>query len=1099
MVGKVMTTPGSRTGTALVSILIGWLCIVALIRAPLIRTTSAAVSAGKSRLLKHDRLRLIEAVARNKPNVTLIIAARPRMNESLASEIRELRGTVQYRDDDVDYLRVELPTTNVLKLSCSPAIESLNLTGGIDYHSLSAEEDEQGPPVAAAIEVRPPGADTSPINPYLPSAAIGAPQFIASHPTFDGRGVVVGLIDTNIDLLAPELQTAKTLEGKTVPKFADIVAAARNAIVPIDDASHISGYLKVDMQTQVTSNNTKLNYRNRNYTAPGEGQYRIGTLNERTPGPTGDLNRDGNPVGSNPLFDVLWNESTNTVWVDTNQNFDFADEKPMTDYHVRHDIGLFGKDDPKTAVRETVGFTLQTDTRLRSVFVIPGWGLHGTGVSGSAFGAGFFGGKMDGVAPGAQIISVPSGRGPRVSAAVIEGLITAIKDRRVDVVTIQFGNYLPQNDGSATFSIVADRLISKYQKLIFAAAGNGTDGLNAITSPADGREVMAVGSYISSETSKVNQGFELRDPDNMNGYTSHGPTKDGRLKPNLLAPTNSLTTRPRFMPPQKRLEPYELPPGYQIFGGTSTATPFAAAGAALLISAAKQSGIKYDARRLRWAMMSSARYLPKYRAELQGAGLLQIQAAWEALKNAPDPINIISRAPVKAVLSDSLAEPDRGAGIFEREGWTAGQSGRRTLSLTRISGNFGAMKFQLRWTGNDGTFAAPSEITLPLNTPVDVSISIAPKTNGVHSAVLDVVSLDGAVVHKIMNTVVAADQLTAVNNFSVTQTGETEWLHSHSYFVNVPPGTPALRVDVSITQGNVMPVLTKPNGRFYYSLARDSASFGYTRYQSEGTWSRVVSYPDPGVWQISLDNSKFGERPRGTGKASFTVTATLLGVNVQLTTPGSDLAANFSQATEIRYTNSHGSFVGEIAATGLASVFATDVTFSSDEPKVLEIDVAPGASRIGATVTASEADAADVDLYLFDCTAGECTLRDFSTNAGPIEQVAVDAPAAGKWKVIVDPFNARDPRHSFQYKDYLLHSAFGRVDVQNDRQPVPHGAVLTQPLNLRIAAVPVGPRHLEAMLMVIGRPGPNTDTEKKTNPYDLYYPDHAVLGVASRT
>ena len=48
-----------------------------------------------------------------------------------------------------------------------------------------------------------------------------------------------------------------------------------------------------------------------------------------------------------PLFDLLWNESTNTVWVDTNQNFNFADEKPLTDYRVRHDIGVFGKDDPK--------------------------------------------------------------------------------------------------------------------------------------------------------------------------------------------------------------------------------------------------------------------------------------------------------------------------------------------------------------------------------------------------------------------------------------------------------------------------------------------------------------------------------------------------------------------------------------------------------------------------------------------------------------------------------------------------------------------------------------------------------------------------------
>jgi hypothetical protein len=1076
---------------------IGSLGLVASIPPPLTRARGFPVSTGKSKLLKHDRTRLIEAVAQNKPNVTLVIAARPGLNDPLITEIRGLQGTVQYRDDDVDYLRVELPTRHVVKLSYSPSVQSINLTGNIDYLD-QWEGDDEDPPVTSGSEVHAPGRETPAINPYLPSAAIGAPQFIASHRTFDGRGVVVGVIDTNIDLLLPELQTGRTLDGKTVPKFADIIAAARSAIVPLDDASHISGYMKVDMPNEVSANNSKLSYRNREYIAPLDGKYRIGTLNERTPGPTGDLNRDGNPDGSNSTFDLLWNEGANTVWVDTNQNLNFADEKPMTDYHVRHDIGVFGKDDPKTSLRETVGFTIQTDTRLRSVFVIPGYGLHGTGVSGSAFGAGFFGGKIDGVAPGAQIISVPSGRGSRVTAAVIEGLITAIKDPRIDLVTIQFGNFIHQNDGTATFSIIADRLVTKYQKLIFAAAGNGTDGLNGIVSPADAREVMAVGSYISKETSRVNNGFELRDSDNMNGYTSHGPTKDGRLKPDLLAPTNSLTTRPAFLPPGKRLESYSLPPGYQIFGGTSTASPFATAGAALLISAAKQSGIKHDARRLRWAILNSARYLPKYRAELQGAGLLQVQAAWEALKNAPEPIDIFSRAPVRTDLSEDLPEPNQGAGIFEREGWTAGQSASRTLNLTRTSGKAGPMKFDVRWTGNDGTFAGPTEISLPLNSPVDVQIAIHPKVSGVHSAVLDLVTPNGVVAHRVMNTVVAAEQLNADNDFTVTRTGEAEWPDSQSFFVNVPPGTPALRVDVSITEGKVMPFLNRPNSRFYYSLARDPVTVGYTRYQNGGSWSRVVSNPDPGVWQIGIDNCNFSEKPRGAGKASFAVTATLLGVTMQPPAAEADLSPDFSQTIGLSYSNSHGSFTGEIADTGLASVFAGDIIFSGDEPGVFEIHVVPGATRVGASVDGGRGSTADVDLYLFDCTAGECSLRDFSTGIGSSEQVSVNSPAAGKWKVLVDPFRTRDRFTSFQYKDYLLHHAFGRMVTQNNPTPAPHRATVTQRVNVKIGSVPVGPRSLEAMFLVISRPGPNTDSQKRSDTYDLYFPDHAILGATSR-
>ena len=1091
-----MTNHAVQALRRLLSLLICLLCFVALIRAPLTLATGAPESNGRSKLLKHDRIRLVEAVAQQKPTVTLMIAARPGKNDSLASEIRALHGTVEFRDDDVDYLRVELPTRHVLKLSYSPALESINLTGGIDYLSFPIEENES-PAVTASTEIRPPGRDTPPINPYLPSGDMGAPQFIASHSTFDGRGVVVGIVDSNIDLLLPELQTAKSLDGKTVPKFVDVIAAARNAVVAGDFEGHPSGYLKVDMGTEVATNDRKLSYQDRPYIAPDNGKYRIGTLTERIRSRSADLNRDGNPEGSSALFALLWDESTNLVWVDTNQNFNFADEKPMTDYGVRHDIGVFGKDNPKTAIRETVGFTIQTDIRHKAVFVIPGWGLHGTGVTGSAFGAGFFGGKLDGAAPGAQIISVPLGYGSRMNATAIEAVITAMKDPRVDLVSLQFGNFLPQNDGGATFSIICNRLVNKYDKLIFAGAGNGTDALNGTISPADAKEVVAVGSYLNRETSRVNYGVELRDQDNMNGYTSRGPNEEGLLKPNFVVPTTSLSTRPGFLPGENIFKSYSLPPGYQIFTGTSTSTPFAAAAAALLISAAKQSGVKYDARRLRWAMMSSTRYIPKYGPEIQGAGLLQIPAAWEALKHAPEPIEIVSQGPAKTVLSENLRVPHQGAGIFELEGWSAGQSGQRSLKLTRFTGPAAPMKFKLEWVGNNGTFAGPSEISLPLNTAVDVKVAISPKTSGVHSALLKIISTDGAMVHQITNTVVAAEQLNAGNGFTVTRSGEAEWLHSRSYFVHVPAGTPALKVDVRIVEGSVMPSLTRPNGRFYYALAPDQFPVRYTRHQTGGTWSRVISNPDPGVWQITMDNCEGLGRTIPAGRASFTMTATLLGVNVESIQTPNALSSDFSQPAEIRYTNLHASFTGEIANLGLASVFATTLRFTDNEPVTYEIDVAPGTTRVGASVAKSGVTPADVDLYLFDCTAGECTLRDFATGKGASEQVAVDSPAAGKWKVVVDLFGASDRSSTFQYKDYLLHPAYGRLDIQNDRQPIAHGAVITQPVKIKVGAVPVGPRSLEAMLFVIARPGPNTDTQKRSDALDLYYPDLAVLGATT--
>ena len=555
-----------RASWCVLSILCSLLCVTQATTGLVVLRHGDTVASHRSKLFKHDRMRLIEALAQNKSQVIVLLAARPGMNDAVVAQVLKLNGTVQSRDDDVDYLRVAIEPQRVPELASSSAIESLNLAGNVDYLSLSDDEAQTTRPEAttqtgaAVTRVGPPDRNTPPINPYLPAGAIGAPQFIAAHPTFDGRGVVVAVVDTNIDFLLPELRTAKALDGTTLPKFADIYSAAPKALVPMDGDSHIGGYMRVAMDAKLQASAGKLIYQNHTYSVPRDTEYRLGLLNERIAGPNGDLNRDGNPPGSNEFFAVLWDDRTNTIWVDTNQNYDFTDEKPMTDYRLQHDVGTFGVDDPKTEVRETVGFVVQTDTRHQAVFVIPGYGPHGTGVTGCAFGVGFFGGKLDGVAPGAQIISVTPGRGPHITPGYIEAVIAAMKDPRVDIVTIEFGNFAPLNDGRSTFSTIANRLTRKYGKLLFAGAGNGNDGLNGIISPADAEEVIAVGSYMTRETSRVNYGVVLADADNMNGYTSHGPTKEGGLKPNLLAPTTSLTTKPGFCRARIGTEPIRYLP-----------------------------------------------------------------------------------------------------------------------------------------------------------------------------------------------------------------------------------------------------------------------------------------------------------------------------------------------------------------------------------------------------------------------------------------------------------------------------------------------------------------------------------------------------------
>src|SRR5690606_7815809 len=204
------------------------------------------------------------------------------------------------------------------------------------------------------------------------------------------------------------------------------------------------------------------------------------------------------------------------------------------------------------------------------------------------------------------------------------------------------------------------------------------------------------------------------------------------------------------------------------------ATPTAAGAVALLISGARQTGIKHDAFRIRHAIISSGRYVPHIPAYKQGSGVLNVAGAWEILKaldDAPDPVTIVARAPVRHNFSHMLATPHEGVGLYERAGWSAGQRGERTVTFTRTSGPRAPMTFTLGWIGNDhGTFSAPASVALPLNEPVEVGIGIAPTAAGAHTAILTLQHADiPGFSHRMLATIVAGHALHAQNGYSVEE------------------------------------------------------------------------------------------------------------------------------------------------------------------------------------------------------------------------------------------------------------------------------------------------------------------------------------------
>jgi hypothetical protein len=976
----------------------------------------------RSKLFKDSRERLAMAMAQGQKESLLTIASVVGRNRLVVQELIKLGGTVLYRNDRLDYLSAKVPTAKVDILVAFKEVESAEVD--IDQPippappaaTNDSENEVENSPVGS-----PPGPDTPFANPFLPVRDIGVTDLTAKNPTFDGRGVAVAVVDFGLDLLTPELQTAKTIDGKEVPKIIDYLTSTE----PGDRED--PNWVKMDQS--VTAQSGVLMHDGTSYRSPADDVYRIGLLHEPSIRAT-----DRAPEGSrreNGKFAVLWDERSNTVWVDTNQNRSFADEKAMKEYAIHHDVGLFGEDDPETPIRETVGFTVQIRPSEKYVNICFGRDVHGTSSAGAAVGKRFFGGRMSSPAPEAQLLFIKTGRSIR---SWIKAMIMATEDPRVEVISHQTGNITwRRQDGRAVDSIVIGRLMRHYNKLFVFPAENGT-GLNSIYDNAALRNVLTVSGYISKDTWLANYGVNV----SRNDYQiwSWGPGPGGELKPDLLSITSLVSTAPASLPGFSLKKVFSLPPGYRMGAGTSNSAPVTLGVAAQLISGAKQAKVRYDAERLRRAMTSTARYLPEYAAHQQGNGLLRADAAWQRLKqlslvNQFD--NIHSVAPVRTSVSHFLATPNEGLGIYEREGWAVGLRETRSITFQRTSGVAEPVTYRLTWIGNDGTFSCDDSITLPLNTPVRLPVRIQPKSSGAHSAVLNLVnSRLPSPAYQVLNTIVAADEFTEAAGYTIEQDTYLDRPGKKSFYFFVPENASALNISWKLPSKVAYLYVIQPTGRWV------TTTLGESLFAEVKESSRAYPNPPSGVWEVvfanDLDIRRFDEsRPEQLTPTPLTLKLALFGVDLNVRPEtGQRLELGKQSKYLVEYHNRFASLGSSTVEMNLGEASKARDIIGSGSQRVYEIAVPAQSDLVVASIDDASTKAADIDLYLFDCTSGKCELRGRAKEKSAAETVWALNPKPGKWKVVVDCFAAPAGGVSFEYQSLYSHS--GSVQRRYDRR-----------------------------------------------------------------
>jgi hypothetical protein len=626
-------------------------------------------------------------------------------------------------------------------------------------------------------------------------------------------------------------------------------------------------------------------------------------------------------------------------------------------------------------------------------------------------------------------------------------------------------------------SLIAHRLIERYEKLLFVPGGN-QPGFGLVAEEGLAAGVVSVGAYQSRDSYRMNLGIVPESNDNMHfAGLSHGPSGIGDLKPDLLAPSGEMSLDLGFLWLKRKRERrglYQLPPGYSVSSGTSEATPMAAAVAALVLSAAKQTGVPHDAMRLKAALLGSARYMPALQAFEQGNGLIQVEAAYNALKRRPQTpaVSIASRAPVRTSLSTMLSTPNVGLGLYEREGWAVGDTGTRIVTFTRVAGPPEPMTFQLNWRGNDGTFATPSSVQLPLNTPTHVAIKVSPTVAGAHSAIL---SLDyhslPIYAAQMLATVVAAYHLSSEGRQSITAALTVPTTGDRGIFVDVPAGVRALRYSGTSHDGSPVPLRL-------ISPSRDTRRWPTC---ANGA-TCVVVRPEVGVWEINVNRlpavTDFDpSRVTPAKPVSVRIATSLVGADVSYSTPALRALVGQSFDVPVTITNRFAAMPMAIATSPLQSARSVTKTIRRGEQQMFEMSVPTGTTSLRARITDVADRGSDLDVYLFSCAS--TTFR-APSNCAPAAkssikledgEVEIVNPMPGRWVAVVDAYHIPSGQTSYTYFDVFANGRLGALvsaDVEALRGT---GASWSTSVHGWVASLPETGRSLWARLMAVSPGG----------------------------
>jgi len=461
---------------------------------------------------------------------------------------------------------------------------------------------------------------------FISKKTCGIDDFLEKHPNADGRGVIIVILDTGIDMGAPGLQTTslgtqKIIDVQDFSGGGD-VHLSRPTVLETDSGLVVQDSAKLVSVMGIEKFGLSQN----------SDSLLIGCFDEQSL-QNSDFNDFDGDRKSKTRFTILCfkTHSGYVALVDTDGDRRVDDEMRIRSYKENFDTFTFVQKDSRKKPPLTSALNIFPDKRL--VVLHFDDSSHGTHVAGIAAGHNIFATgdeeTYNGIAPGAQLVSCKISKGAvgdiTTTGSIKAGFDYAAKLSKSQpkpvVVNMSFG--VPSViEGHADIEKYIDRLILNHPNL-FVCLSNGNEGpgLSSTGLPAASFRAISVGALLNIDIARNSFG-SLQKTNRMWNFSSRG----GEVpKPDIVAPGSAHSTVPNYA-------------SRTLSSGTSMASPYVAGSVALLLSGLytqDSSGIarhEYPQHLMKTALRSSAAPMSGYTELDCGAGLLNVPRAFATLR-----------------------------------------------------------------------------------------------------------------------------------------------------------------------------------------------------------------------------------------------------------------------------------------------------------------------------------------------------------------------------------------------------------------------------------------------------------------------------------